>query len=380
MKPESTAATRYFEALSRALDGVDTYLGDEARPEQKRDWVTGILAEYVDRLRGSLRSWQDRVAFAKKFRISQAESGFPVYQNVLELENDRREAKKRLAQMPDEDTIRKEMVDFILTKKAFPEALQLTMAERRYLSTVESGVHFSPLCLAKTVHVTVNAKTKRPLYIVHWGYYDGTANLPLVYIAFIEDSSKDVVDTLVDGDKLRRGVEIPLPVEGLLNPALAHQFDAFCDKNSAYSLTLSTIATSLDKDFPTLHPKQLRRYVIGPFYHSEITVNGATVDKILQKVKRPENQWMLTWTMQEILSKNEIPGKWGIFGGEPAREEFFINIDDLDAARMGVSTYGRHALVPHEAYQAIYAEGQVDTIFAGYETHIISGNKVLRSI
>lgn len=380
MKPESTAATRYFEALSRALDGVDTYLGDEARPEQKRDWVTGILAEYVARLRGSLRSWQDRVAFAKKFRISQAESGFPVYQNVLELENDRREAKKRLAQMPDEDTIRKEMVDFILTKKAFPEALQLTMAERRYLSTVESGIHFSPLCLAKTVHVTVNAKTKRPLYIVHWGYYDGTANLPLVYVAFIEDSSKDVVDTLVDGDRLRKGVEIPLPVEGLLNPTLAHQFDAFCDKNSAYSLTLSTIATSLDKDFPTLHPKQLRRYVIGPFYHSEITVNGATVDKILQKVKRPENQWMLTWTMQEIISKNEIPGKWGIFGGEPAREEFFINTDDLDAARMGVSTYGRHALVPHEAYQAIYAEGQVDTIFAGYETHIISGNKVLRSI
>jgi hypothetical protein len=380
MKPESTAATRYFEALSRALDGVDTYLGDEARPEQKRDWVTGILAEYVNRLRGSLRSWQDRVAFAKKFRISQAESGFPVYQNVLELENDRREAKKRLAQMPDEDTIRKEMVDFILTKKAFPEALQLTMAERRYLSTVDSGVHFSPLCLAKTIHVTVNAKTKRPLYIVHWGYYDGTANLPLVYVAFIEDSSKDVVDTLVDGDKLRRGVEIPLPVEGLLNPALAHQFDAFCDKNSAYSLTLSTIATSLDKDFPTLHPKQLRRFVIGPFYHSEITVNGATVDKILQKVKRPENQWMLTWTMQEILSKNEIPGKWGIFGGEPAREEFFINTDDLDAARMGVSAYARHALVPHEAYQAIYAEGQADTIFAGYETHIISGNKVLRSI
>jgi hypothetical protein len=36
--------------------------------------------------------------------------------------------------------------------------------------------------------------------------------------------------------------------------------------------------------------------------------------------------------------------------------------------------------VPHEAYQAIYAEGQADTIFAGYETHIISGDKVLRRI
>jgi len=175
-------------------------------------------------------------------------------------------------------------------------------------------------------------------------------------------------------------VDIPLPVDGLLNPALAHQFDAFCDKNSSYSLTLTTIATSMDKDFPTLHPKQLRRYVLGPFYHPDITVHGATVDQILQKVKRPENQWMLTWTMQEIYSINEKPGKWGLWGGEPAREEYFINTDDLEAVRMGVSAYSRHALVPHEAYQAIYAEGQTDTVFAGYDTHIISGNKVLRGI
>jgi hypothetical protein len=254
------------------------------------------------------------------------------------------------------------------------------MAERRYLTTVDSGVHFSPLCLPKTIRVSVNPKTKRPYYVVHWGYYDGTANLPLVYVVSLEDSSPEIIDTLVDGDKLRRNVDIPLPVDGLLNPSLAHQFDEFCDKNSSYSLTLATIATSMDKDFPTLHPKQLRRYVLGPFYHADITVHGATVDQILQKVKRPENQWMLTWTMQEIYSINEKPGKWGLWGGEPPREEYFINTDDLEAVRMGVSAYSRHALVPHEAYQAIYAEGQTDKVFAGYDTHIISGNKVLRGI
>ncbi len=148
-----------------------------------------------------------------------------------------------------------------------------------------------------------------------------------------------MVDTLVDDGKLKRGIDIPLPVEGLLNPALAHQFDDFCDKNSAYSLTLATIATSLDKDFPTLHPKQLRRFVLGPFYHSEITVNGAVVDKVLQKVKRPENQWMLTWTLQEIYSMNEKPGKRGLWSSQPPQEEFFINTDNLEAARMGVSDY-----------------------------------------
>lgn len=380
MEPQDTAATRYFAAMNRALNGLDTWLNDQDSPLYKHDLIGAVVTEYLGRLRGSLTSWQDRIAFADKFRISRAESGFPVYQNLLELENDRREAKKRLAAMPDEDTIRKEMVDFILTKKAVPTALQRTMSERRYLSSLESGKHFSPLCLPRTIRVSVNPKTGRPYYIVHWGYYDGTANLPMVYIMSLEDSSTDMVDTLVDDGKLKRGIDIPLPVEGLLNPALAHQFDDFCDKNSAYSLTLATIATSLDKDFPTLHPKQLRRFILGPFYHSEITVNGAVVDKVLQKVKRPENQWMLTWTLQEIYSMNEKPGKRGLWSSQPPQEEFFINTDNLEAAGMGVSDFTRHALVPHEAYQAIYAEGQAETIFAGYQTHIISGDKVLRRI
>jgi len=255
------------------------------------------------------------------------------------------------------------------------------VAHRRYLESVQGGRHFAPFVLPKTLRVSVNPKTKRPYYIVHWGFYDGTANLPMVYIVSLEDSSKEMVEALVGGKgKLRKDVDIPLPVEGLLNPGLAHQFDDFCEKNSSYSLTLSTIATNMDKDFDYLHPKQLRRFVLGPFYHADITVHGATVDKILQKVRRKENQWMMTWTAQEIYSMNEKPAKWGLLGGEPARDEYYINTDDLDCARMGVSSYQRNALVPHDAYQAIYAAGEADKIFDGYETHIVTGSQVLRRI
>ncbi|MFZ1813553.1 MAG: hypothetical protein WBO55_04265 [Rhizobiaceae bacterium] len=381
MKPDVTPVGRYFDAMGNALDGLDTFLREDDSPLYKHDVIGSIVESYLTRLRGSFQSWQNRVAFADRFRISQAESGFPAFQNVMELENDRREAKKRLAAMPDGTTIRQEMVDYILRKKEFPLAPQKMMAERQYLETVEQGTHFSPFVLPRTVRVSVNPKTKRPYYIVHWGYFDGTANLPMVYVVSLEDSSKDMVSTLVDRDgKLSRNVEIPLPVDGLLNPKLAHQFDDFCDKNSSYSLSLSTIATSMDKDFDTLHPKQLRRFVLGPFYHADITRNGETVDQILKKVHRPENQWLLTWTLQEIYSVNEKPGKWGLWGGEPPRDEYFINTDDLECARQGVSAFQRHTLVPHEAYQAIYAAGEADKVFAGYETHIISGGQVLRRV
>lgn len=381
MSGEASAAERYFDAIERGLQGLDTFLGEDDSPLYKHDLIGAIVEEYLELLRGSMKSWRNRIAFVDSFRISQAESGFPAFRNVLELENDRKEAKKRLASMPDEQTLKREMVDYILTKQAFPREPQRMIAERSYLVSVKDGMHFAPFVLPKTVRVSVNPKSGRPYYIVHWGYYDGSANLPMIYMASLEDSSKEMADRLVGRDvRLNRRVEIPLPVEGLLNPDLAHRFDDFCNKNSAYSLTLSTIATNLDHDFDQLHPKQLRRFVLGPFYHADITVHGETVDKILAKVRKPENQWLMTWTLQEIYSINEKPAKWGLWGGAPAREEFHINTDDLDCARMGVSAFQRHALVPHDAYQAIYAAGEESKIFSGYQTHIITGNRVLSGV
>ena len=381
MVTKNAAVTQYFDALVKALAGLDMYLREDDSPLYKHDVIGSVVAGYLKRMDESLESWENRISFTDHFRISRSESGFPVFQNVLELENDRRGAEKRLASLPDDARIREGMVEYILKKKEFPAALQKTMSERRYLETLMDGTHFSPLNLPKTVRVSVNPKTGRPYYVVHWGAYDGSANLPMVYMATIEDSSDDMVETLVkDGKKLNKNVDIPLPVDGLLNPKLARQFDDFCEKNSAYGLTLSTIATNLDHDFEHLHPKQLRRFVLGPFYHAGITEHGHKVDQILQKVKRPENAWLLTWTLQELYSYNETPAKWGLWNSSPAREEFFINTNDLDCARQGVSAFQRHALVPHEAYQAIYAAGEEGEIFDGYQKHIISGNQVLRNM
>ncbi len=372
---------QYFRAMGQALDGLDTFLREDDSPLYQHDLIGAVVSNYLGRLRGSFTSWENRIAYADRFQISRAESGFPGFRNVLELENDRKTAKGRLKTIPGEDDLREEMIDFIMRKKKFPTQLQKSLAERSYLSSVLKQKHFSPLVLPRTIRVSVNPKSGRPFYVVHWGYFDGSANLPLVYMAVIEDSGSDIVKTLVNNKgKLNKKVKIPLPVDGLLNPKLAHQFDDFCEKNSSYSLTLSTIASSMDKDFVSLHPKQLRRFVLGPFYHAGITEHGHLVEEILAKVRKPEDSWLMTWTMQEIYSISESPAKWGLFGGEPARNQYYINTDDVDCARQGVSAFLRNALVPHESYQAIYASGRADEIFDGYQKNIVSGSQILRNM
>jgi len=381
MTPENDAAARYFSAITAALSGLEVFMRDDRSPLYRHGIVARIVAEYIARLDKSFSCWRNRLGFMDTFRISRAESGFPVFQNLLELENDRRQADSRLANIPQAAELREEMADFILRHKEFPEALQKSMAERLYLEDVKSETTFGPFTLAQTAKVSVNPKTARPYYLVHWATFDGSANLPLVYMVTVEDSSEIMIRQLVGRDgKLNDKVDIPLPVDGLLNPELAHRFDDFTEKNSAYTLSPATIAVNLDKDFAQLHPKQLRRVVLGPFYSAGITDNNSTVTEVLAKVRKPENAWLLTWTIQEVYSKGEKPGRKGLFSSEKTTQEFFINTDDLEAARQGVSSYENHALIPHEAYQALYAAGEAQKIFAGYKVHILSNGQVISDV
>lgn len=376
MTSEQQTAERYFSAMDAALAGLDLFL--RAKPDVLGDAV----GEYLQKLRGSFSCWRNRLGFAESFRINRAESGFPVFQNVLELENDRASADARLAAIPEAQALREEMADFILRRKGFPSALQKTMAERLYLEDVKAGQTFGPFSLARTVRVSVNPQTMRPVYMVHWASFDGTANLPLIYLLTVEDSTPRLVEQLVDAraGKLKADVDIPLPVEGLLNPELAHRFDDFTEKNSSYSLSPVTIATNLDRDFPTLHPKQISRFVLGPFFGAGLTENNPTVTEVLAKMRRAEIAWLLTWTVQDVFALSEQAGRQGFWSSEPKTTQFHIETDDLEAARQGVSAYEKHALVPHEAYQALYAAGEAGKIFAGFKAHILSKGSVISDV
>ena len=382
MSSETTDAVRhYFTTIGTALGGLQSWLADPGLMLPGSGLPASLVVPAVVRLKNSFTAWENRIGFSQAFRISRAESGFPVFQNVLELENDRATADKRLASIPDAAALKAEMADFILRVREFPRELQSRMAERVYLESLKRGDVFSPFVLPETVHVSVNPENRRVRTVVVWGAFDGSQTLPMIYVATIEDSSENVTDLLVTKDgKLNEETDVPLPVGGLLNPQLAAQFDDFVQKNSAYSLSPATIAQNLDKDFPTLHPKSLRRIVLGPFYSAGITENNARINDVLSKVRKPDNAWLLTWTMQEVFAANEIAEKRGFFSSTPAVQQFHIETNDLEAARMGVSAYEKHALVPHDAYQALYAAGEAAAIFGHYRVHVISGTNVISEV
>ena len=258
---------------------------------------------------------------------------------------------------------------------------QRAMAQRLYFEAIEDQPLFTAVTPPETIRYSVNPRTERPFYVVHWASYDGSANLPLVYIAIIEDSSGGDILPPDPARHVSRPSRIKYrPVPGLPNRELSKPFAEFAANHSGYGLSLTSIGRALDKDFPKLHPKQLRRFILGPFYAGGITTHNERVQSVLDKVDDARNSWLLTWTAQELHSREQKPAKRGLWGGAPAEEVFFINADDLECARQGVSAYERHALVPHEAYQALHAQGRESETFDGYRCHVVSGDHILQHV
>ncbi len=381
---DRTGAGGYFRIMGRALAAVEDILREErpgpwgSRPNRI---INAVAMNHLQRLKRNFQAWDMRRMFSDSFQIDAVESGFPVFRNVLDLERAKTRIEERLTEVPDTATIRREMLDLILKFKQHPGSLQKVMAERLYLEILRDGNVFPAFHTPETVRATVDKATGRLSYVVHWAAYDGSENLPLVYLALLEDSSRGQVRT----DTLARAqAEFPDRtlgrMIGLPNAEISDAFTHFAANHSQYGLTLTSIATAMDSDFPNLHPKQVRRFVLGPFYGAGQTKHPDAVQSVLDSAKAPDRSWILTWTMQELKAQKEIAGSSGLWKSEPAKQVYYVDTNNVECVQQGVSAFRRHALVPHDVYQAVFASGAADSVFAGHDCAILTEDQILRNL
>jgi hypothetical protein len=387
---------RYFDALKAAIVFLERAVvaRDQgpwgARPH---DILGAVMSANLARLENAANAFALQARYQDRFRIDLNESGFPVMQEIMALSEAEGAAAERLRQLPDPSTIKTKMIDQMLSARKKPVALQKQMAERLFYQELrrvaaDDGT-FPVFTPPRTIRISKNPKNDRPYYVVYWSAYDGTANLPLLYTMVVEDSSKEAADgkaAIAFNEAIRPPSGKPLlskpsqGMEGLPNTKISEDLSRFLEANSSYSLTLTTIGTALDKAFDNLHPKQLRRFVLGPFYAGGITKHNELVQGLLDKVDSTADSWLLTWTMQELLSESEKPGQRRFWSQSPPEQIFHINADDIDCVQQGVSAVEYHALVPHAAYQAVYASGNAADVFGRYQCSIVSEDDIIRQV
>ena len=335
---DTLVARRYFakfDRISGHLGRVAAEMETEGRLSRTE---ARVLGGYLKAVATTFRALSHKYLMtgrgegAAKLTIDRHESGFPVAQELMTMAVDAQQAARHLGGMPSETELKDRMVRQIVGDLTLPTALQFALSQRYYYEALSAGGIFwarnDPD--AQWIEDVGNTGGTRRHFLVHWAVWDTQVNLPVVYLMDLEDSGKK-----------------PLPTDAYRWP----QAQAALMAQSVGGLKLLTIATGFDKDFPDLHPKRLRRIILGPMYSASFTLQSGPISKVLEGAKAPEGEdWALVWTVEDLVADREEEVKDGWFSSS-VRQVY--KLDPLAGADLGATRQDRMIILPEKPYQVL---------------------------
>ncbi|GGA12346.1 hypothetical protein [Neptunicoccus cionae] len=295
-----------------------------------------IIKDYLSRLSHTfsalsykyLMTWRVSGALPNGMSVDRQESGFPVFQELLQMANDALNVEHHLKASQSPDEIKKAMVRHILNEQSHPTALQYALSQRLYYEALAGrDLFFAGNDPQAIWRGSIDDDRRR--YLLHWASYDSQTNLPAVYMMELEDSGRTA---LVHDDRRWPQVQAHLMAQAVSG------------------LKLVTIATGFDQDFDDLHPKKLRRIHIGPMYsHAYTEQTGPLRDVLAETAGQEGMDWALAWTVETLWSKTVTQEKTGWFS--VAQREIF-NLEDRGELT-GATEQNRSLILPQRAYQVL---------------------------
>ena len=336
---DTFASRRYF----RKFEGITSHLTRVAAAMQAEGEISKpqveVLTRYLMSLTFTFRALsmkyllvgRDTGRYFGSLSMDKRDSGFPVAAELMTMANDAQQAARHLENMPDEDTLKDDMVRMIISNREIPTKLQFALSQRQYYQELMKGNLFwgqnDPGC-----EWLGNIRDDRRMFMLYWAVYDSQVNLPVIYMMEVEDSGR----TALPKDQNRW----PEVQAHLMGQALG-------------GLKLVTIARGFDRDFDDLHPKQLRRFHVGPMYSHSYTEQTGPLREVLAEARAPEGQdWALAWTTEELESERVTEERSGWFG-MVEREIFSLDPFSGRGADTGATRTGRSIILPQRPFQVL---------------------------
>lgn len=331
---DTLVARRYFAKFDR----ITGHLGRVAAEVEAEGRLTRtearVLGKYLTAVAGTFRALSHKYLMtgrgetAPRLTIDRHESGFPVAQELMTMAVDAQQAEKHLAGMPSEAELKDRMVRQIVGDQTIPTALQFALSQRYYYEALAAGGMF--WARNDPDAQWIQDLGERRHFLVHWAVWDTQTNLPVVYLMDLEDAGK----------------------RPILNDAYRWpQAQAALMAQSVGGLKLLTIATGFDKDFTDLHPKRLRRVILGPMYSASFTLQSGPISKVLEGAKAPEGEdWALVWTVEDLVSDREEEVKDGWFSSVQRQ---VYKLDPVAGVELGCTRQDRMIILPEKPYQVL---------------------------
>lgn len=334
------ATRRYFAKFERIIAHLSEVADLSDKDGLLRPKEASILKSYLEGLSNSFAALSYKYLMAGRvgegsnlqLSIDKSDSGFPVFQELLEMAADALQAPAQLESLASPKQLKREMVNHMLTQHEAPKQLQYALAQRLYYECLMRDNLFLSQNLPKGVWTGSSRTSVRRSYMLHWATYDSQSNLPAIYMLDLEDTGRTA-----------------LPKDSRRWPRVKAHLMA----QSVSSLNLLTIARGIDQDFDDLHPKTLRRFHLGPMYsHAYTEQHGPLRDVLAEASGEPGLDWAVTWMLETLESEKKTVEKTGLFKTSQ-REIYKIDTLDPAAIEIGATDVVRALILPHRAYQVL---------------------------
>jgi len=356
------ASRRYFakfERITAHLGRVAAVMqaeGDLSKQEVEilTTYVQGIAYTFKALSMKYLLVGRDTGQFFGSLAMDVTESGFPMASELMVMANDAAQAGRHLAGMPDTETLKREMVEQIISEREIPTRLQFALSQRLYYEELVKGHLFWAQNDPEIEWLSGMEERRR--YLLHWAVYDSQVNLPTIYLMEVEDTGRRPL-----GKDERRWPEV----------------QAHLMAQSLGGLKLLTIARGFDESFDDLHPKRMRRFHVGPMYSHAFTRQSGPMRDVLAEAGSPVGQdWALAWTDEVLESERVIEERAGWFG-TVEREVFALDPFSGHGAETGATRMERSIILPERPYQVLAEKNPPG--FGSVTKYVVSpGGRVLR--
>ena len=340
---EAHETRRYFAKFERIISHLKGVAESVVNENTALASEIPILQGYLDALAGTFTALSYKYLLAGRvsdklpnlLSIDRQDSGFPIYQELLEMANDAMQARNHLGSLPSMRDLKLAMVNHILREHSVPTNLQFAASERQYYEELASR-HLFWARNDPRISWTGNVSEKRRKYRLHWAVYDSQQNIPLIYIMDLEDSGKR-----------------PLAKDERRWPRVQGHLTA----QSSAGLKLVTIARGFDRDFDDIHPKRLRRFFVGPMYSHTFTQQTGPLREVLaQAGQKPGEDWAFAWTTETLMASDFEYESTGFFSSVE-RQVYLLdplagavqNPDDI----AGHTHQQRSLILPQRPYQIL---------------------------
>jgi hypothetical protein len=331
---DTLVARRYFAKFVRITGHLGRVAAEMETEGRLSRTEARVLGKYLTAVAATFRALNHKYLMtgrgetAPKLTIDRHESGFPVAQELMTMAVDASQAEKHLGGMPSEVELKDRMIRQIVGDQTIPTALQFALSQRYYYEALAAGGIF--WARNDPDAQWIENRGERRLFLVHWAVWDTQVNLPVVYLMDLEDSGRK-----------------PLPNDAARWP----QAQAALMAQSVGGLKLVTIASGFDTDFADLHPKRLRRIILGPMYSASFTLQSGPISKVLEGAKAPEGEdWALVWTVEDLVSDREDEVKDGWFS---TVQRQVYKLDAVAGAELGATRQDRMIILPEKPYQVL---------------------------